>query len=803
MKKILLVLFLFALKLSTNAQMVDSMLKVYSEQFPQQKVYIHSDKDIYRAGDTIWFNASLLAGFRLTNNSKNFYVELIDKEGKIAQRKVYPIIESSAAGFFDIPENSTPSDFYIRGYTTWMLNFDTSYISQKQIQVLDKNGKGPTAKATAAAPTTTNIQFLPEGGNLVNDLESVVAYKADNNFGLPVKAKGNIVNNKGAVVTTFTSEHDGMGTFKLTPVAGETYSAVWTDETGKQQTTPLPAAKNQGVVMHVSAVGKKKVYTLSRTSEVPEDWKSVYIVAQLDHEKIYRAKVLLDNVLFTSGAISTDNLPTGILEITVFSQNWEPLAERIVMVNNNNYMFNAKVNTPEINTNIRAKNTIEVEVPDTLLSNLSIAVTDGGLGQLKNQDNIISRMLLTGDIKGFVYNPTYYFSNTSDSVTNHLDLVMLTHGWRRYNWSDLVKGKTPALKFPQDEYLRLDAKVFGISPASPLRSDEELMAIVVGRDSAKHFLRVPKTGKTEFSTGDAMFFDTIQVYYQFTKDPKLKDRATVMFDNNFYKGPKKIDMLATPWYLQNTDTSILNRTKFLADQIAKFGNKFDGKGNVLQTVTVKTRPKSKLEQLDEKYASGMFKGSDGFSFDFTGDDANYAQDVLTYLQGRVPGLQISTGGGTAAVTWRGSNTSLFLDEMNVDVDQILNIPVADIAYVKVLRPPFMGAIGGGSGGAIAIYTRKGGDVQPTPGKGLNRSLVAGYSLSKQFYSPDYSSRSASSDVVADYRSTLYWEPAIFTGPGRQKVKIEFYNNDITKSYRVILEGINEIGQLVRIEKEVQ
>jgi hypothetical protein len=283
----------------------------------------------------------------------------------------------------------------------------------------------------------------------------------------------------------------------------------------------------------------------------------------------------------------------------------------------------------------------------------------------------------------------------------------------------------------------------------------------------------------------------------------LKDKASVLFDNNFYKSPRKVDLAARPWYLQNTDTTILKRTQFLADQINKFGSKFEGKGNVLQSVTVKSRVKSKVELLDDKYASGLFKGDDGFAFDFTGDNANYAMDVLTYLQGRVPGLQISRNGGDASVSWRGSATSLFIDEISADADQLLNLSQSDIAYVKVLRPPFMGAIGGGAGGAIAVYTRKGGDVQMTPGKGLAMSRVGGYSVTKQFYSPDYSTRSASSDVAADYRSTLYWDPAIFTGPGRQKVKIEFYNNDISKSFRVILEGINEIGQLVRIEKVVQ
>ncbi len=109
---------------------------------------------------------------------------------------------------------------------------------------------------------------------------------------------------------------------------------------------------------------------------------------------------------------------------------------------------------------------------------------------------------------------------------------------------------------------------------------------------------------------------------------------------------------------------------------------------------------------------------------------------------------------------------------------------------------------GGGGGAIAVYTRKGGDEQ-MPVKGLNEAIVTGYSSNKQFYSPDYATPSVSSGVVGDYRSTLFWDPAVSTGPGNQKVKLEFYNNDITKSFRVVLEGVNETGKMIRIEKVVQ
>jgi len=803
MKKLLLFyIFCIISFFSVNGQGLDSMIKVYSEQLPEQKVHVHFDKDVYIAGETIWFKAYLFSGFSLVGNSKNFYAELLNDKGTVLQRKVYPIIESAVAGSFDIPDSLPAGNLIYRGYTTWMLNFDTAFIFQKNIVITDKNGVADNKKSATNVTKTTLLQFFPEGGNLVNTLESVVAFKANDEHGLPVSVKGNIVSSKGTVITSFTSRHDGMGTFILTPQANENYQAVWTDAAGKQQTTALPGPKAQGCILKMSGVGNKKVFIINRTTDVSAEWKNVNIIALLGQERVYKAKANLESTPITSGAIPVEGFPSGILQVTVFSEKWEPIAERIVMINNDNYKFNAKLNTPEINTNFRAKNTFEIQVDDTLLSNLSLSVTDAATGRQTYADNIYSRLLMTGDIKGYVHNPAYYFSDTSDSVAANLDLVMLTHGWRRYNWSNLVAGRKPVLKFKDEAFLSLDARVFGVTTASPLRSDEEILVFLKQKDSSTQLLQIPKVGIDKFSLPGVMFYDTATVHYQFMKDKKAEHEMSLAFSNNLYKGPQKINVTDRPVSIE-IDTAILSRTKFLADKLSRFGSKLNTKGNVLQNVTVKAKVKTHLQELEDKYASGLFKGDNGYSFDLTNEQVSGSYDIFAYLQGKVAGLQITGSGSNASLSWRGSATSLYLNEMPGDPSMLSSININDIAYVKVMRPPFMGSFGGGAGGAIAVYTKKGNDVKPTPGKGLNSTIVTGYSSVKEFYSPNYKDLSASAEVGADYRSTLYWNPAILTDAGRQKVKVEFYNNDITKAYRVVLEGVNEIGKMVRIEKVIQ
>jgi hypothetical protein len=289
------------------------------------------------------------------------------------------------------------------------------------------------------------------------------------------------------------------------------------------------------------------------------------------------------------------------------------------------------------------------------------------------------------------------------------------------------------------------------------------------------------------------------VLYTFSKDKKLERKASLKFSNNLYPGTPTV-LLTSPIYNAGNDTTSLKRNLLLAQELNKYGSNWKAEGNMLQAVTVRTKVKSRLEQLNDKYTTGMFNSDNGYSFDMTDGNNSYSNDVFQFLQGRVPGLSVSNSGGEVSVTWRNSETVFFLNEMPVDAETIRGISILDIALVKVYRPPFFGAFGGGPGGAVGIYTKRGQDVRSRPGEGLNSAVLKGYNTPKQFYSPDYSSRSASTDVVADYRTTLYWNPVVLTEGSQKKVKLSFYNNDITKAYRVVLEGVNEEGKLIRIEK---
>jgi hypothetical protein len=429
-------------------------------------------------------------------------------------------------------------------------------------------------------------------------------------------------------------------------------------------------------------------------------------------------------------------------------------------------------------------------------------------GEFPGDDNIVSRLLLTGELRGYIHHPAYYFSGTADSLTSHLDLVMMTHGWRRFKWDALARGVVPAIKNPEQEYLSMKVQVLGIDPHK-ISQDESMNVILSRKDSSTQMMSLPHLGGDKFGVTGLVFFDTVKAYYQFNVNHTLSDQAAVVFNTGLVRGgrvSKSLTAAFDGWTAE--DSAYLRRNRYIAAEIARVQPIDDQKVKTLASVTVKGRVKTEAEKLDERYASGMFSGGDAYTFDLVNDPLAAAMmDIFTYLQGKVAGLQITPGngpGGTPSLSWRGGKPSLYLNEMQVDASQLQNTPVTDIAMVKVFRPGSGVGFGGGSGGTIAVYTKKGGDEKRTDPnfKGLARAILIGYAMPKEFYVPNYLENSAENEGE-DLRTTLYWKPFVLTDKDNKHLNVDFFNNDITKKLRLVLEGFNEDGKLTHIERIIQ
>lgn len=792
------ILFGSVLQNAVKAQRFDSLLLKLDQQYPQEKLYLHFDRSVYHPGETIWFKAYLLSSNFPSFLSSTFYAELIDEDGKILERRTAPMYLASSAAAFDLPVDFPGRMVYVRAYTRWMLNFDTSFLYTRAIPVVN-----PRAAATTAAkakPTGVSLRFFPEGGDLIEGVQSRVAFKATDNTGLPARISGEVQDASAKKVADIIPQHNGMGVFTLIPEPGVRYKAVWKDSTGKINQTNLPVAKKDGVVVEARDSPAGIQFTLRRTNG-PNAPKSVYVVAHMQQQLMYRARANMAEGTIISGFIPAESVPTGIVQLTVFSEDEVPLAERLIFANRQNYEFITDLNAPLKNVAKRGRNVIQIDVPDTITCNLSVSVTDADINPSSNIDSdIFSHILLSSDIKGYVHNPRYYFTTFNDSVAAHLDLVMMTNGWRRFRWDEVLAGKFPQLKYDPVDQLSLKGNITGLNKTQLAR--KEVTAILELSAGNQQFITIPVDPEGNFEIeGGLFFFDTAKVFYQFNNDQNkvLTSVATFNFNNGLLPQALKIPPDTTVMkYVKFPEPAIVQKNIDLAKKtITRIED--ERRVQTLEAVEVTARARSKRDIMDDEYTSGLFRGGDGYTF-ITEDDpfALSAQTVFQYLQGKVPGLQINMAGGNASLSWRGGTPQVYFNEMMMqDVSAVQNTPMSDIAMVKVFRPPFMGGFGGGAG-AIAVYTKKGGATQENV-KGLSHVKLKGYDLPRDFYSPDYT-RPDPEQQAEDIRATLYWNPYVVTGKDNRRIVLTFYNNDITKRFRVVVEGVDAEGKITRIEK---
>ncbi len=769
----------------SQAQHLDDMLEKHATSFQPEKIYLHYDKSSYLPGETVWFKAYIQEEGLPAKNSKTLYVDWVAENGQVLHHGVSPVIEGITNSQFEVPENYPGKFIQIKAYTKWMLNFDSSFLYTKEINILPKNSLAARAVKPAVI---SSLRFFPEGGEMIAGVMNKIAFKANNQWGGPVQARGLIIDSKGNKVDSFRTIHNGMGFLFLMPVEGNKYFAKWKDEKGVEQTTNLPNALTFGIAMQVSGLGDKKTVTLQASEAIFPNLQKVHLVGTLNQRMAFKTTIDLSTTKNARRVIPTQNFASGILTITLFDSGWQAIAERIIFVNNGEYAFNTNLQVLRWGLNKRARNELEIAIPDSIsITNLSVASINAD-----SSENIYSGLLLTQDIKGYVYNPASYFSNKNDLGAAHLDLVMLTNGWRKFKWDAIANGILPRFNFEKDtSYLSLSGTVYGVAK-NQLSGTESMVLFVRGKDSGStKTLIVPLNRNGTFGDPDFIFFDTLRVYYQLKS--KLFSNAEARFMTN---------RLPPPNYISGSK-NFINRS-ILSDTTGFYRHQLLSleaqrllaleRGKILDNVTVTAKAKTPVQTLDAKYASGLFSGGDGYQFDLLNDPFSVSSlNIFNYLQGKVAGLQINSTSNPPSLSWRGGTPQLFLDEMQIDVGFISNLPVTDVAYIKVFRPPFMGAAGGGAGGAIAIYTRKGGDQANQPGKGLSTNAIMGYTNNREFYSPNYD-RFDKRNEQPDIRTTLYWNPSVIVSKNKP-VKIVFHNNDVTKSFRVIITGMSRDGLL--------
>jgi hypothetical protein len=803
MRKIFYILCLLFVTKSALSQNVADKIVVALDTFsflqPQEKSYLQTDRESYVVGDPIWFKAYCTLNEKPTVLSKIIYVELMSNDGKLVDKKMLKLKNGTSSGVIDTKATYAAGNYYLRSYTLWMQNFP-EFIVEKKITILNS---GINSKKEKAIPKEISVAFYPEGGNIIGSLKNNIAFKAIDQNNLPIEINGDIFNSKNEKVTSILSTHNGMGKFELVAKEGEIYRAVIRSVNAKQKTFVLPKVYGEGVVLSVDNSNENKTFiSVTRAEKSKAAYNDLVLIAQLNYEVVYVAKLNMDEGL-DAAAINKKKLPAGIMQISLLTTEGKPIAERIVFVANHE-IGNNLIGTKNVNTAPRTKNTLTLDVANYKNIQAAISITNASSETNKSNDNIRSTFLLSADLKGNIHNAAAYFENKETNTLNNLDLVMLTNGWRRYVLEDIMKNKFAEIKYPFETGINIIGKVLQSNGKSNLKAGK-INLIINGEDSTKIMSQANTNDNSAFIIENIDFQKEATVYYQGTNLNNKSAIVSVKFEPNFFDTLKTASNTNYAPAINFDNSTISN---YYAKIIAEKQVADSIKSKTLNNVIVKSKKRSVLDSLNTLYASDIFYESDQTIPVNTEINTG---TIWQFLRVNVPGIVImnsDTGTMVNFARYEGANlfgnstesgVQFFLNEVAVNLSVIESLYAEDIGLVKVFKGN-AGIALGATRGAIALYTVKGKSVKDWRKKGFDFIKKLGYSVNREFSTLDYGQLKPD-DSFTDLRTTLYWNPNITVKDG--KALIEFYNDDVCKKFKVIVEGIDSDGKLLHEEKEIE
>ncbi len=683
-------------------------------------------------------------------------------------------------------------------------------------------------------PEKADIQFLPEGGNLVAGLTSHIGFKAIGEDGKGVDLSGSITDHNNQQVATFESLHNGMGSFHLNVQPGEIYIAKVTLAGGTIKEYPLPMVKSSGSVLQVRNDMESDSVEVSVvvTNNMVETNASCFLIGKARGIVCYAAIINFQDVNYLNKKIAKSLFPSGITHFILMTNKYQPMNERLVFINHNDDL-RIKVNSDLTEYNPRDSIALHINVIDStgkpVSGNFSLAVTDDA--QVKADslgiDNIINRMLLTSDIKGYIETPGYYLSKNIEAW-KALDNLMLTQGWVRY---DLQSSN---IQYKAEHQFEVSGKV-----SNTFNKPVKGTRVILFSKSPSIIRDTVTDNEGKFTFNNLPRVDTPVFIVKAVNKNGKSFNVTVSVDEVKPSAFAKSAMPGMmPWYV-NSDSTLLSYTR-TNEQVQLQGNSLTGK-HALKEVKIFGKKTIKGSQnlngpgnadfmLDEKdmeaagkknwlqllkenlrgFTQGVFDVSDNpfsekaridrilFSFvtEGEGDDIWSSTKDWYFIKGKpikfivdgTPVYQIYTPSGAAfndITNYLKSHTAEDLKGI-----EVLSSTKYAMKYIPIAWGPIVSI---SDVAFVEITTRSGHGpgIDNTPGMYLYKPLAI--SWPKQFYKPKYAVNDTTKHLP-DLRSTIAWEPNIITNADG-KATVWFYAADKPSTYTIITEGIDFNGNM--------
>jgi hypothetical protein len=648
------------------------------------------------------------------------------------------------------------------------------------------------------AAIAKDVQFFPEGGNMLSNVHAKVAFKAINSNGMGIDVKGSVTDDSNTEVAQFTSQHLGMGEFTFQPEANKNYKAIVSFPDGTKGTYDLPKELNEGIYISVINTNPDSVtIKLISNPAFLDKFKNTlfYIIAQSSGTICYAAQTNLQNLLYSS-TIAKSKFPTGILQFSLLTSEGDPLSERLVFIHHDD-LLNVAVNTDhpvyatrqKVHMNLSVKNK---EVPD--IGTFSLAVTDENKIPYNEDDEttILSTLLLTSDIKGYIEKPNYYFNHVDAKRIEDLDILMLTQGYHRFDYGDIVAGKTPKLMFAPEQ---------GLSISGNLRTNAGIEV-----PHANIHLNI----SDRLSSQDAQ--TDLSGNYKFT-NLNFKDSSKVVLNaKNNPNGNYLVitpDAETTPSLVKNINApdNVQNIDSTLSVYLKNTKRQYAGTRMLKEVVVVAKSEVKKPSHLDYASLGGLSPIPDHV---VSGSQLTGCNLLTQCLSTQIFGFTYDQGNFYLTRDYNAGNKStpaaIYYNGLPVDANYLDNVDPKTVETVEVFLNDGLSSINKMSQtkGVIVVTGKK----QP---KGEKISLAQlkelmpktniititpqGYARTMEFYVPKFSVPKTNV-AYSDLRTTIYWNPKIITD-ATGKASFDFFNADGKGLYRVVLEGIDADGNIAR------
>jgi hypothetical protein len=660
---------------------------------------------------------------------------------------------------------------------------------------LNVDNKKPITKSIIikAASAKVDVQFFPEGGNFVYGNDSRVAFKAIGADGLGTIVTGTVLDDKNNPVATFSAAHLGMGVFNFMPESGRSYKAMVTYADGSSNTIDLPVAVNSGYTLNVYNAGDNVIVKISPGPDITKASSETGVLSLIGQSGgiIYYAAKSQPGSKFFRATIPKRKFPSGIVQFTLFSSTGEPMNERIAFIQNADQL-KLDVSTEKQNYSPRQKLKIQLHAKDAAdqpaVGSFSVSVTNEAIA-LADEDaegTILSNLLLTADLRGYVEHPAYYFTNPDEKTTADLDVLMLTQGYHRFEWKQLLNETYPPVAYQPEKTITISGHLKTLS-GRPVANGKVTIFTTIGRG---FIMDTVSDNYGRFSVGNLVFKDSVKFVIQART---AKDRKNLQID---------LDNI-TPQSTKNKNTADLqvNVSDGLSFFLHNSENWYSGQlkyGLINQSVLLK-QVEIKAKKNPAEHSSNL-NGPGNADQVFSGEE--FARmgcpQIADCLQGRLAGVRFSNG---IPYLMRSLNwpMEIIIDGVTVDADILRELNANDVESIEVLKTIGYTSIYGasGGGGVLIITTKRGSSDYHIQryAPGIVTYSPKGYYLARTFYSPKYDDPKTNVNVP-DLRSTIYWNPNIITDKDGN-ASFQYFNADTKGTYRVVIEGIDADGNLGR------